>query len=64
MFAIGDPETEKIDSHYESCEAAEVAAVEKSIDDHIWAVWEDEGTENNPALILVSLVFRQQVFTS
>lgn len=64
MYAIGDPETEAIDSEYESCEAAEVAAIEKSIDDHIWAVWANEGSENNPSLLLVSLVFHQQVFTS
>lgn len=64
MFAIGDPETEKIDSRYESLEEAEVAAVDKSVDDCIWAVWEDEGTVNDPALILVSLVYRQQIFTS
>ncbi len=59
MYSIGDPENpQPNDKRFETAEAAEVAAVEASVDDHVWAVWHDEDGE------LLSLVFNQQVFTS
>jgi hypothetical protein len=57
MFGIGDPVTGKLNNViYETHEQADIAAIEASIDDHIWGVWDMEGEE------WVSLVFQERVF--
>lgn len=57
IFSIGDPETGKrTDMRYETVELADIAASEASVDDHVWAVWNEDDEE------LVSLVFQERVF--
>ena len=59
MYSIGDPENPtSADESFETVEAAEIAAIEKSFDDHIWCVWENKSGE------VLSLIFQQQVFTA
>ena len=59
MYSIGDPENPTYaDDIFETAEAAEVAAIEKSIDGHIWCVRHNENGE------VLSLIFQQQVFTA
>lgn len=57
MFSIGDPFTGKrTDMRYETQEFADIAAIEASIDDHVWAVWDEDDGE------LVALAFQGQLF--
>jgi hypothetical protein len=57
MFSIGNPITgNKKEDRFEELEDAEIAALEHSIDDALWGVWDEEDGE------LVSLAFGQRVF--
>jgi hypothetical protein len=57
MFSIGNPETGKrTDIRYEMQELADIAAIKASIDDHIWAVWDEDDGE------LVALAFQERLF--
>lgn len=57
MFSIGDPLTGKrTDMHYETQELADIAAIEASLNDHIWAVWDEDDGE------LVALAFQERIF--
>jgi len=57
MFSIGNPETGKrTDMRYETQELADIAAIEASTDDHIWAVWDENDGE------LVALAFQERLF--
>ena len=57
MFSIGNPETGKrTDMRYEKQELADIAAIEASIDDQIWAVWDEDDGE------LVALAFQERLF--
>lgn len=56
-FIIGSPLTgTKEPERYKELEDAEIAALEASIDDSLWGVWDEEDGE------LVSLAFEQKVF--
>lgn len=64
MYMIGDLMTEEVKERgFDSLEDAETAAVERSIDDGAWAVWSDEGSERNPCLLLVSIVYQQNIYS-
>lgn len=57
MYSIGDPITKiKAVKQFETCEEADIAAIEASVDGCIWAVWSEEDGE------IISLVFGQRVF--
>lgn len=57
MYSIGDPFTGKrTDMRYKNQEDADIAAIEASVDDHVWAVWDEDDGE------LVALVFQERVF--
>ena len=57
MFSIGDPcNAKKDDARFDNQQDAEVAAVEASIDDSVWAVWDDEDGE------VVALAFARVIF--
>lgn len=57
MFSIGDPFTGKrTDIRFEKLEDAEIAAILASVDDHVWAVWDEDDGE------LVSLAFQERIF--
>lgn len=57
MYSIGNPLTgHKEPERYEECEDAEIAALEASIDDALWGVWDEDDGE------LVSLALGQRVF--
>lgn len=56
-YSIGNPITgEKQEDRFEELEDAEVAALEASIDDSLWGVWDEDDGE------LISLAFGQKVF--
>ena len=59
IFSIGDPISGyKLEERFETCEDAEIVALEASIDeDTLWGVWDEDDGE------LVSLVFGQRVFS-
>lgn len=57
MYSIGDPFTGKrTDVRYETLEEAEIAALLASVDDKVWAVWDEDDGE------LVSLAFEECIF--
>lgn len=57
MFSIGDPFTGKrTDVRYETQELADIAAIEASIDDHVWGIWDEDDEE------LVALAFQERLF--
>jgi hypothetical protein len=57
MYSIGNPMTgAKEEERFEELEDAEVAALEASIDDALWGVWDEDDGE------LVPLAFQQKVF--
>lgn len=57
MYTIGNPLTgKKEEKRFEELEDAEIAALEASIDDALWGVWDEDDGE------LVSLAFGQRVF--
>jgi hypothetical protein len=56
-YRIGNPLTgAKEPEEYEELEDAEIAAIQASIDDGLWGVWDEDDGE------LVSLAFGQRVF--
>jgi hypothetical protein len=56
-YSIGNPLTgEKQEEQFEELEDAEIAALEASIDDALWGVWDEDDGE------LVSLAFGQRIF--
>lgn len=56
-YSIGDPHIGKrTDMLYEDQESADIAAIEASVDNHIWAIWDEDDGE------LVALVFQERVF--
>ena len=56
-YLIGNPITgEKQEDQFEELEDAEIAALEASIDDSLWGVWDEDDGE------LVSLAFGLKVF--
>lgn len=56
-YVIGNPLTNTLEpEHYEELEDAEIAALEASIDDSLWGVWDEDDGE------LVSLALGQKVF--
>jgi len=57
MYSIGLPLIgKKEEERFEELEDAEIAALEASIDDSLWGVWDEDDGE------LVSLAFGQRVF--
>lgn len=57
MFSIGNPNNPtKDDPRFDEQEDAEVAAIEVSVDDGVWAVWDDEDGE------VVALAFGRVIF--
>jgi hypothetical protein len=56
MFSIGNPNNPtKDDARFEDQEDAEIAAIEASIDDSVWAVWDENGE-------VVALAFGRVIF--
>jgi hypothetical protein len=57
MFSIGDPyNPTEDDARFENKADAEIAAIGASIDDRVWAVWDDETGE------VVALAFGSTIF--
>lgn len=55
MFTIGGETEKRTNECYEELEDAEIAAIEASVDDHVWFVRDDDGE-------IISLVFQMQVY--
>lgn len=56
-YSIGNPlNGEKQEEQFEELEDAEIAALEASVDDGLWGIWDEDDGE------LVSLAFGQRVF--
>jgi hypothetical protein len=56
-YSIGNPITgNKEEERFEELDDAEIAALEASIDDALWGVWDEDDGE------LMSLAFGQKVF--
>ena len=56
-YSIGDLERPKrTDRRFEDVEEAEIAAIEASIDDGIWAVWDDNDRQ------VLAIVYQQDIY--
>lgn len=57
LYSIGRLESPSLDdAQYETVQEAEIAAIEASIDDGVWAVWENDSGD------VLAIVYQSEVY--